>query len=72
MQNKILQLVNLLECDQRYYLTRGYRFMKLLDMVSRVTQSVIDAVSRLFRPSQDDYPKTGVQPYTGDPSEETI
>ncbi len=45
--------------------------MKLLDMLSRVTQSVIDAVSRLFRPSQDDYPKTGVQPYTGDPSEET-
>jgi hypothetical protein len=46
--------------------------MKLLDMIAKVAQSVIEAVSRLFRPSQDDYPKTGVQPYTGDPSEETI
>jgi hypothetical protein len=46
--------------------------MKLLDTISKVAQSVIEAVARLFRPNQDDYPATGVQPYTGDPSEETI
>ncbi len=46
--------------------------MKLFDTIAKITQSVIEAVARLFKPSQDDYPETGVQPYTGDPSEETI
>jgi hypothetical protein len=45
--------------------------MKLLDMVSKVAQYLIEAAGRIFGPREDDYPKTGVQPYTGDPSEET-
>jgi hypothetical protein len=44
--------------------------MKLLDMVSKVTQYLSEAAGRIFGPKQDDYPKTGVQPYTGDPSED--
>jgi hypothetical protein len=46
--------------------------MKLFDRIARFTQSVIEAVARLFSPNKDDYPETGVQPYTGEPSEETL
>jgi hypothetical protein len=60
-----------LECKLKILnLTRGDRLMKLLDMVSKVTQYLSEAAARIFGPKQDDYPKTGVQPYTGDPSEE--
>ncbi len=44
--------------------------MKLLDLVSKITQYLSEASARIFGPRHDDYPKTGVQPYTGDPSEE--
>ncbi|MGD1854353.1 MAG: hypothetical protein ACFB2W_08880 [Leptolyngbyaceae cyanobacterium] len=30
---------------------------------------VLDAAKRIFSPSDDDYPKTGVQPFEGDISE---
>jgi hypothetical protein len=46
--------------------------MKLFNALAEFIQSVIESVARLFKPSQDNYPATGVQPYTGDPSEETI
>lgn len=45
--------------------------MKLLDIIARVTQYVTEGVARIFRPTKDDYPETGVQPYTGDPPEDT-
>jgi hypothetical protein len=44
--------------------------MKLLELVSKVTQYLSEAADRIFRPRQDDYPKTGIQPFTGDPTEE--
>lgn len=44
--------------------------MKLTKMLSDVTRYLSDAISRIFSPSRDDYPPTGVQPYTGDPYDE--
>ena len=42
----------------------------ILKAVQEVTQQVISyilgAVTRIFGPSDDDYPKTGVQPFEGD------
>ncbi len=46
--------------------------MKLFDLMAKFAQSVIESVAHLFKPSKDDYPATGVQPFTGDPSEEII
>ena len=30
---------------------------------------VSDAIMRIFSPSEDNYPETGVQPYEGDPAD---
>jgi hypothetical protein len=46
--------------------------MKLFDMMASFIRSVFESAARLFGPNQDNYPATGVQPYTGDPAEEVI
>jgi hypothetical protein len=35
--------------------------------LNQFLQYIQDAVMRIFSPAKDDYPKTGEQPFTGDP-----
>lgn len=44
--------------------------MKIFTLIQDVVQFVWDGASRLFKPTDDDYPKSGVQPYSGDPSDD--
>lgn len=37
--------------------------------IQQATSSLLEAAKRLFSPTDDDYPKTGVQPFEGDISE---
>lgn len=41
--------------------------MKIFQWLQNVVQYIWDGVSRLFKPSDDDYPQSGVQPFEGDP-----
>ncbi|GAB4531129.1 MAG: hypothetical protein Tsb0014_14410 [Pleurocapsa sp.] len=41
--------------------------MKILQWVKDIVQSIWNGVSRLFQPTDDDYPQTGVQPFSGEP-----
>ncbi|AFY69215.1 hypothetical protein Pse7367_0915 [Thalassoporum mexicanum PCC 7367] len=41
--------------------------MKMFQYLAQATSFISDAITRIFGPAKDDYPKTGVQPYTGDP-----
>lgn len=42
--------------------------MKALQSVGRAFQYVWDGAFRIFSPTRDEYPATGVQPYEGDTS----
>jgi len=42
--------------------------MKALQSVNRALQYLWDGAFRIFTPSRDEYPATGVQPYEGDPA----
>lgn len=42
----------------------------IVETSRRAMRYVSDAVLRVFSPSDDNYPKTGVQPYSGDPSDD--
>ena len=44
--------------------------MKISTRIQNIVQSVWDSVSRLFQPTDDDYPKSGVQPYSDDPCDD--
>lgn len=35
---------------------------------NELIQYIQDAVMRIFSPAKDNYPKTGEQPYTGEPA----
>lgn len=41
--------------------------MKVLTWLQDTIKSVLQGVSRLFSPTDDDYPKSGVQPFEGEP-----
>ena len=41
--------------------------MKIMQWVQDIVQSIWNGVSRLFQPTNDDYPTTGVQPFSGEP-----
>ncbi len=41
--------------------------MKIFQWLQDSVQSILRGVSRLFQPTDDDYPKTGVQPFEGEP-----
>lgn len=47
-------------------------FRKIAQSVVSIPQKIIQFISggvkRIFTPTDDDYPKTGVQPYEGDPA----
>ncbi len=46
---------------------------RMIKSVVEIPQKLITAttngVSRIFSPSNDDYPKSGVQPYDGEPAD---
>ena len=42
--------------------------MKLFKALSEAMQYVSAAVARIFGPSDDAYPETGVQPFEGEPN----
>lgn len=44
--------------------------MKISTWIQNTVQFVWDGVLRLFQPTDDDYPKTGVQPFSGDPCDD--
>ena len=44
--------------------------MRFFTWLKDTTQFLFNGVSRLFKPTDDDYPKTGVQPFSGEPCED--
>ena len=44
--------------------------MKFITWIRNTLHYLLNGVSILFRPTDDDYPKTGIQPYTGDPDKD--
>ena len=45
--------------------------MKIFQWIENIVQYLANGVSRLFQSSDDDYPKTGVQPFEGEPYDES-
>ncbi|HEY9850588.1 MAG TPA: hypothetical protein V6D28_14070 [Leptolyngbyaceae cyanobacterium] len=45
--------------------------MTVYQMFDRVTQFFLEAAARIFGPTDDAYPVTGVQPFEGDPYKES-
>jgi hypothetical protein len=41
--------------------------MSIYRMIDSMTRYISEAVTRIFGPSDDAYPATGVQPFTGEP-----
>lgn len=41
--------------------------MKIFTWMQSTIEYVWDGISKLIAPSDNNYPKTGVQPYTGNP-----
>jgi hypothetical protein len=46
--------------------------MKIFTWVQNTVQYLLKGVSRLFEPTDDNYPKTGVQPFSGEPGDENF
>lgn len=44
--------------------------MKIFEWLQKTVQSVWNDVANLFKPTDDDYPRTGVQPFEGEPADE--
>lgn len=45
--------------------------MKIFKWIQDTIQYLWNGVSRLFQPTEDDYPKTGVQPFEGEAGDES-
>lgn len=45
--------------------------MKIFIWMRNTIKYLFDGVSRLFKATDDDYPKTGVQPFSGDPGDDS-
>mgnify|MGYP001801043451 CR=1 FL=1 len=41
-------------------------FKSILEIPQKFINIITNGVNRIFSPSNDDYPKSGVQPYEGD------
>lgn len=44
--------------------------MGISRMMGSAVRYIIEAVTRIFGPSDDEYPAIGVQPFTGEPNKE--
>ena len=40
----------------------------IFEIIPRLIRYISDGVARIFGPSDDNYPETGVQPFEGDPA----
>lgn len=45
-------------------------FQTIIEMPQKVFHYITSAAARIFSPSDDDYPATGVQPFEGEPNKE--
>lgn len=45
--------------------------MGIYKLLESISQYISEAVVRIFGPSDDAYPETGVQPFTGEPFHRT-
>ena len=45
--------------------------MKIFQWLQNIFQYLGNGVSRLFQPTNDDYPEIGVQPFEGEPYDES-
>ncbi|MDJ0615193.1 MAG: hypothetical protein QNJ63_00360 [Calothrix sp. MO_192.B10] len=41
--------------------------MNISKLIAKITQYITEAAMRIFGPDDDEYPSTGVQPFTGEP-----
>ncbi len=41
--------------------------MNIWQSIQNAVQAILRGVSRIFEPSDDDYPESGVQPFEGEP-----
>ncbi|MBD2297237.1 hypothetical protein H6G80_01795 [Nostoc sp. FACHB-87] len=41
--------------------------MAISQIIARITEYISEAAMRIFGPTDDQYPNTGVQPFTGEP-----
>jgi hypothetical protein len=46
--------------------------MNLFKVIGQAIQFLTEGASEIFSPDRDEYPKTGVQPYDGDPLSERV
>ncbi|MFE4105662.1 hypothetical protein [Almyronema epifaneia] len=46
--------------------------MNIFRIINGVFQYLLEAIGRIFSPSDDAYPNTGVQPFTGEPLSEWL
>ncbi len=44
--------------------------MKILSWIQNMVKSLWKDVGNLFKPTEDDYPESGVQPFQGEPYED--
>jgi hypothetical protein len=44
--------------------------MAVFNKLQETLQYVWEGIQRIFGPTDDEYPKTGVQPYEGEPADE--
>jgi hypothetical protein len=44
-------------------------FRNVLEVPQKFVRYIITSTTRIFSPSDDDYPATGIQPFTGEPNE---
>ncbi len=47
--------------------TMRQNLRSILEFLARGIDSIYSGATRAFRPSDDNYPESGVQPYEGDP-----
>ena len=40
--------------------------MKIFQWIQNIVQPILRGVARIFQPTDDDYPATGVQPFEGE------
>ena len=47
-------------------MTVGKTFKELIAGIQHLARNLVKGSERLFKPTDDDYPKTGVQPFEGE------
>ncbi|HEY9618560.1 MAG TPA: isochorismate synthase [Microcoleaceae cyanobacterium] len=45
--------------------------MSVVQRIGEFLRSLVESGARIFTPAKDDYPESGVQPFQGEPFDET-